>query len=169
MQTGIFTLCRPGLLFFFVFFFVALETWRWRAEPSLFCFRCHGGGVRVQCGYWQNELCMSRWAVRGEERVGVGGLWTQERGSVRCREVGTELKKWRIRCDRAAGWTLRYVVFCYAVMLILVNLIPDSTGPDLFVGGMSDLAKQLSSFWGFRNYSGLRNPSPNSVTHHQRK
>lgn len=54
-------------------------------------------------------------------------------------------------------------------MLFLVNLISTS-GPDfleMFEWSMSDLAEQLSSFYEFRNSSGLGKPSSNLVTNKQ--
>lgn len=64
------------VLLFFVC--VALETWRCRAKPLFFLccvFIVMVAGVRVQCGCWQNALCMLRWA---------GGGGTQETGKRKC-------------------------------------------------------------------------------------
>lgn len=64
--------------------------------------------------------------MREEEEVGWGGDYgrrKQERGSVRCSEVGTELKSEESAVTRLLDGQLDMFSFCYGVMLFLVNLI----------------------------------------------
>lgn len=91
------------VLLFFVC--VALETWRCRAKPLFFLccvFIVTVAGVRVQCGCWQNALCMLRWA-------GGGGHAGNRKEEVSVTQRSGQRWKWRICCDQADGWTVRYV------------------------------------------------------------